>query len=41
MWGRGYLCGTVGEIDEETIRHYIEIQETKEEEENVIIVDEI
>ena len=26
MWGRGYFCGTVGEVDEETIRNYIENQ---------------
>ena len=31
MWARGYFCGTVGEVDEETIRHYIENQGSEEE----------
>ena len=26
MWARGYFCGTVGEVDEKTIREYIENQ---------------
>ena len=26
MWARGYFCGTVGAVDEETIRHYVENQ---------------
>lgn len=26
MWGRGYFCGTVGEVDEEMIKKYIENQ---------------
>lgn len=26
MWSRGYFCATVGEVDEETIKHYIEDQ---------------
>ena len=28
LWGRGYFCATVGSVDEETIRRYIETQET-------------
>ena len=24
MWARGYFCATVGAVDEETIKHYIE-----------------
>lgn len=31
MWARGYFCGTVGVVDEETIRHYIENQGNEEE----------
>ena len=27
MWGRGYFCATVGSVDEETIKQYIETQE--------------
>lgn len=39
MWARGYFCGTVGEVDEKTIKEYIENQGQTEE--NVIeIVDE-
>ena len=26
MWARGYFCGTVGEVDQETIQKYIEDQ---------------
>ena len=26
LWARGYFCATVGAVDEETIRHYIETQ---------------
>lgn len=26
MWARGYFCGTVGEVDEKTIKAYIENQ---------------
>ena len=26
MWGRGYFCGTVGEVDQKTIENYIEHQ---------------
>ena len=39
MWARGYFCGTVGEVDEETIRHYIENQGS-EEEKNFTITDD-
>jgi putative transposase len=31
MWGRGYFCGTVGEVDEEMIRNYIENQGKEED----------
>ena len=31
MWARGYFCGTVGEVDEETIKAYIENQGKHEE----------
>jgi len=33
MWGRGYFCGTVGVVDEEMIKNYIENQ-GKEEADN-------
>lgn len=36
MWGRRYFCGTVGEVDEQTIRNYIENQ-GKEESDNFTI----
>lgn len=39
MWARGYFCGTVGQVDEETIRKYVESQ-GNEEEKNFTIVDE-
>lgn len=32
MWERGYFCGTVGEVDQEMIKKYIENQGMKEEE---------
>ena len=38
MWARGYFCGTVGAVDEETIKRYVENQ-GNEEEKNFIIVD--
>ena len=38
MWARGYFCGTVGQVDEETIRKYVENQGS-EEENNFTIVD--
>ena len=31
MWARGYFCGTVGQVDEETIKNYIENQGKEEE----------
>ena len=31
MWERGYFCGTVGQVDEETIKNYIENQGKEEE----------
>ena len=39
MWARGCFCGTVGVVDEETIRQYIESQ-GNEEEKNFTITDE-
>lgn len=36
MWGRGYFCGTVGAVDEKTIKDYIENQ-GKEETDNFTI----
>ena len=38
MWARGYFCATVGQVDEETIRKYVENQ-GNEEEKNFQIVD--
>ena len=32
LWARGYFCATVGAVDEETIKHYIESQRWDEEE---------
>lgn len=32
MWARGYFCGTIGEVDQETIKRYIENQGKQEEE---------
>ncbi len=41
MWARGYFCGTVGQVDQETIRRYIEMQGKEEEEDdNFTIVEE-
>jgi putative transposase len=31
LWARGYFCATVGAVDEETIKHYIETQRWDEE----------
>ena len=39
MWARGYFCATVGNVDEETIQHYIENQ-GNEDIENIRIVEE-
>ena len=30
MWARGYFCGTVGQVDEDTIKHYVETQGEEE-----------
>ena len=30
LWARGYFCATVGAVDEETIKKYIENQEADE-----------
>jgi len=38
LWGRGYFCATVGNVDEETIRRYIETQEASED--DIFKVDE-
>lgn len=38
MWARGYFCGTVGQVDEETIQNYVENQ-GNEEEKNFTIAD--
>ena len=40
MWARGYFCGTVGEVDEETIKKYIENQGKEEADDNFEIVEE-
>lgn len=31
MWARSYFCATVGAVDEETIKHYIETQKWDED----------
>ena len=31
LWARGYFCGTVGEVDTETIKKYVETQGRSEE----------
>ena len=33
LWARGYFCATVGAVDEETIKHYIEAQRWDEDDE--------
>lgn len=40
MWARGYFCGTVGEVDEKTIKAYIENQGKHEANENFKIAEE-
>ena len=30
-WGRGYFCATVGAVDEQTVREYIEGQKWDED----------
>ena len=38
MWGRGYFCGTVGEVDQKTIENYIEHQ-GEEDDDNFTVVE--
>ena len=38
MWGRGYFCGTVGEVDQKTIENYIEHQ-GEEDDDNFTLVE--
>ena len=38
MWGRGYFCGTVGEVDQKTIENYIE-HPGEEDEDNFTLVE--
>ena len=38
MWGRGYFCGTVGEVDQKTIESYIEHQ-GEEDDDNFTVVE--
>jgi putative transposase len=33
LWARGYFCATVGAVDEDTIKHYIETQRWDEDDE--------
>ena len=33
LWGRGYFCATVGAVDEETVKKYIESQKWEEDQE--------
>lgn len=40
MWTRGYFCGTVGEVDKETIERYIENQGKEETRDDFTIVEE-
>lgn len=40
MWARGYFCGTVGEVDDETIKAYIENQGKQKVNEDFKIVEE-
>ena len=39
MWARGYFCGTVGQVDEDTIKRYVETQ-GEEEGKSFTIVEE-
>ena len=34
LWARGYFCATVGTVDDEMIREYIEKQQTDGDEED-------
>ena len=38
MWGRGYFCGTVGEVDQKTIENYIEHQ-GEDDDDNFTVVE--
>lgn len=38
MWARGYFFGTVGEVDQETIKRYIESQGKQEEENDTFTI---
>ena len=38
MWGRGYFCGTAGEVDQKTIENYIEHQ-GEEDDDNFTVVE--
>ncbi len=40
MWARGYFCGTVGQVDQETIKRYIETQGKENGDENFEIVEQ-
>ena len=40
LWARGYFCGTVGEVDKETIERYIENQGKEETRDDFTIVEE-
>ena len=40
MWARGYFCGTVGEVDKETIERYIENHGKEETKDDFTIVEE-
>ena len=40
MWARGYFCATVGAVDEETIKHYIEHHNEKQPADNFTIDEE-
>ena len=39
MWARGYFCGTVGQVDKETIENYIKNQGKDEDYSNFEIVE--
>ena len=38
LWGRGYFCATVGAVDEQTVREYIEGQKWDEDVEGFRVV---
>ena len=40
IWGRGYFCGTVGEVDQKMIEEYIEKQGKEEGYDNFSIGEE-